>query len=91
MIWASRTVRFAAQGQCNFCREKAIFCRKMINYFSSIVNEKVAINDETRSGKLGARGSETDPIRELPYEPAAVERLLIKAGHMSAPDLRAKS
>ena len=27
-----------------------------------------------------------DPIRELPYGPAACERPLIEAGHMSAPD-----
>ena len=27
-----------------------------------------------------------DPVRELPYGPAASERPLIEAGHMSAPD-----
>ena len=33
-----------------------------------------------------ARGSEMDPVRELPYGPAAFERPLIEAEHMSAPD-----
>jgi 2-keto-3-deoxy-galactonokinase len=47
---------------------------------------------KTGSGKpvldraLRARGSEMDPVRELPYGPAASERPLIEAGHMSAPD-----